>query len=339
MSKDNDGLVVFNGDCAPWPAKTVVVLGAPRGGTSMVAGALSKLGVFMGVPDKLPPFFENAELGVCAKARDRGAARSTILRYDADHAIWGIKVLPKSWRFWLVRPMFRQPVYVVVLRDVLAIAKRRATSMDKTLLAQRLKATGGQYAASMVHDRDAMLRQMFWAAMFNLRLLAFMYFSRRPMLVVSYEKALLRPQDFVDGLAGFLGIQDQSRRSAAVAFVKPSPREYVMRSTTHAQLDAEGKHFGYVDVVEARLVTGWALSLGADESSELLLKINGQPVQTTHAAIPRPDVQKADPRFRADCGFTFELPDGAVLQPGDRVEVTFAGNGPHLINSPHQVAG
>ncbi|MFO1337212.1 MAG: hypothetical protein U1F53_03095 [Burkholderiaceae bacterium] len=339
MSKDNDGLAVFNGDGAAGPAKTVIVLGAPRGGTSMVAGALSRLGVFMGVPDKLAPFFENAELGACAKAHDRNAARATIQRYDAAHPLWGIKVLPKSWRFWLLRPMFHQPVYVVVFRDVLAIAKRRVTSMDKTLLAQRIKAGDGRYLGSLAHDDRALLRQMFWAALFNLRLLAFMHFCRRPMLVVSYEKALLRPQDFVDGLARFLGIQDAGRTAAAVAFVKPSPRDYLMRSTTHAQLDAEGTSFGYVDTVEAGMVTGWALRLGSDQATELVLAVNGQALQSTRASVPRPDVEKADPRFNANCGFSFELPAGAPLRPGDRVEVTVADSGLHLVNSPHQVAG
>ena len=48
MHKENTGAVILNGDCSAMPYKTVIVFGVARGGTSMVAGTLSKLGVFMG---------------------------------------------------------------------------------------------------------------------------------------------------------------------------------------------------------------------------------------------------------------------------------------------------
>ena len=51
----NDGMLVLNDNACTQSQRTLIVLGAPRGGTSMVAGVLHHLGVYMG-SDLLPTF-------------------------------------------------------------------------------------------------------------------------------------------------------------------------------------------------------------------------------------------------------------------------------------------
>lgn len=43
MNEKNLGLIQLNGDCTQLKNKTVIVLGAAHGGTSMVSGTLVKL--------------------------------------------------------------------------------------------------------------------------------------------------------------------------------------------------------------------------------------------------------------------------------------------------------
>ncbi len=338
MNKENDGLAVLNGAAASMERKTVIVLGAPRGGTSMVAGTLSKLGVFMGAPDGLAPFFENAELGACSKARDMQAARAVIDRFNREHANWGIKVLPKSWHFWLRKGLFHEPVYLVVFRDPLAISKRRLVSKDKALIKSMASVAGdgGPASDELVFDKY-LLKELFKALFLNLRLLAFLWFNRRPTLIVSYEKAVTRPADFVDGVAKFIGLNDPARLQEAIAFVTPSPKEYVMRSSTYSQLDAQATLFGYLDLVDITALTGWALSVADDHPLTLELFINGALVASTVADLPREDVRQADPRFRLASGFVFHLTPGRSPVKGDRLEVRIAGTDTHLVNSPFTV--
>lgn len=328
MNKETDGIVMLNGTAANLERQTVVVLGAPRGGTSMVAGTLSKLGVFMGDAQGLAPFYENAELAACAKARDAKAARAVIARLAREHPRWGVKVLPEGWRFWLRRGLLDEPAYILVFRDPLAVAKRRLVSKAGVEAMQTQTAT----AAADRLTRSHVLRELRRALWLAFGLLAFLRFNRRPALIVSYEKAVTRPADFVRGVAEFIGVTDRAKLQEAIAFVSPSPRAYVMRSSTFSQLDAEAGLYGYLDEVEAKSLTGWALSLADEQPVRLELFVNGVLSATTTAQTTREDVARADPRFRADCGFAFHLPQPP--RRGDRLEVRIAGTGIHLVNSP-----
>jgi len=311
MHKENTGVAVLNGDCAEMPNKTIIVLGIPRGGTSMVAGVLSKLGIFMGLQANLAPFYENGELAACFKGKDKAKAKKIIASYNGQHAIWGIKVLPTAWRFWLCQDWFREPVYVVVFRDVLAISNRWVISLNKSLL-----------------------REMFIAIGLNFCLLLFLTFTKRPALIISYEKALLFPEGIVTGLCDFLGLSGSAPLREAIQFINPSPPSYVMRSTTDCQLDADANYFGYLDHVDSTKVVGWALSISENNPINIELLINGQQKQVIQANALREDVHKANNRYRENCGFIVTFNEKDKLNKGDRVEVRIKEKNIHLINSP-----
>ncbi len=310
--KENSGLSVLNSHAADMAHKTVIVLGVPRGGTSMVAGVLTKLGVFMGTKDKLEPFYENTELGLCRKAKDKTKTRKTIATYNDKYAIWGMKILPKSWFFWFSRDYFRHPVYVVVFRDILAIAKRQVVSLDKSLLTE-----------------------MFKALWFNCCLLVFLWFNKKPTLIISYEKTLLFPESFVEELCSFLGISDAHRAESAIKFIRPSPSDYLMRSTTQCQLDKDAHYFGYVDIVNQNEVTGWVLSLLQENPIVIELWVNGDYQQAVEANLIRYDVKEKDARFHEVCGFVFAFDDKNRLSRGDCVEVKIREKNISLVNSPY----
>lgn len=312
MNKQNNGLAVLNGSGEDIPEKTILVLGSQRGGTSMVSGAIAKLGVYMGPLYKIAPLYENPDLNILAKGNTKAKVKKTIASYNKRYPIWGVKIFSRSWLFWLFQAKLREPVYIVVFRDILAIAKRRVVSLDRSLI-----------------------KEMFTANWINFCLCLFLALTKRPVFILSYEKSLLAPESFVKELSSFLGIHDAEKVEDAIEFIKPSPSKYVMHSTTNCQLDKDAQFFGYLDLIEPDRIAGWATSLSEQNPLNIELLVNGQRKLTVKANAVREDVQKADARYQRHCGFSIHLQGQDELKKGDRVEVRVLDKNFHLVNSPY----
>jgi hypothetical protein len=314
MNKENSGVVILNANQTNKPCKTVIVFGVPRGGTSMVAGTLSKLGVFMGNPEHVAPFYENMELLDALKKRDRAKLKEIISKNNSTYPMWGVKILHQALliRWLLDRAMFSDVAYVVVFRDIFATAKRRTISM-----------------------KGGLLKEMFKAVLINFGLLTLISLTKKPILLVSYEKALLFPEGFVAELATFLNLNQTANTTAAVEFIKPSPDDYRIRSTTRSKLDTDLPYFGYIDGISNDKVTGWALSLENTNPLELELLINGHRQTVITANLVREDVAQANSDFHKNCGFEFNFNSQINLKSGDCVEIRIAKPAIHLINSPY----
>jgi len=306
MSNKNTGYGILNGDAAGLACKTVLVLGIGRGGTSMAAGTLSKLGVYMG--EQLSSRYQDSALLDCINRNDKKQAKKIIRERNEKYPVWGIKKL----QLWRWDTLFREPVYVVIFRDLFATANRRVTLFNISLLSEMFKILG-----------------------LNFLLLVFLRLSRRPVLIASYEKALLYPDEFVTGLSLFLGIDDPDKHTEAVRFINPSPAEYTTSPVNYRAIRESREYLGYIDRVEAGKRTGWALSRSDPNPVVLELLINGGLKQTVTAELPRPDVAGEDARFHEKCGFQFILPD-ELLNHGDHIDVRFAATADSLINSPQK---
>ena len=89
MNIENEGFVTLNGGAAHLSHKTVIVLGTPRGGTSMVAGTLANLGVYMG--EQLSAMYQDQVLSQCIKEKDKQKAKQVIQARNAQYPLWGTK--------------------------------------------------------------------------------------------------------------------------------------------------------------------------------------------------------------------------------------------------------
>jgi hypothetical protein len=309
----NKGFVVLNGSAANLEQKTVIVLGAERGGTSMVAGTLAKLGVYMG--EQLRAIYQDKVLAQCIKDKDKHRAKQVIATRNAQYPFWGTKNNFPRLGTWLL--LFRERVYVLVFRDIFATANRRVVSSNLHLLPEMFRVLG-----------------------FNLLLLILLCFSKRPILLVSYEKALSFPEDFVNELSAFLGIDNQLTFSQAVEFIKPTPSDYTHINNypclANGQLDGEGSYFGFVDRAQTTQVSGWVLSTHDKSSLHVTLFVNGISVKTVLANLPRRDVAQENLRFHESCGFTFKLSLEQRLKKGDFIEVKLSKKNIHLAKSPQQ---
>lgn len=302
----NKGVAIVGADA---PASNtgkhpIVVVGTARGGTSMVAGCLHHLGVFMG--DKaVPPVFEDVELAKLMEAGDWSAAQKIVNDYRTRCGAWGWKRPSSIDYLGSVQDVFGQPIFVFVFKDLMSIAQRNSISMLTDLI-DGLESAHRQYG----------------------QMLSFIKACSPPSMLVSYEKAMAYPDYFLEQLVQFTGIKaSRSQVEAAMAFIEPAPEKYLDASRiTKAQ--------GRLGGIAGGQVFGWARFIHQKSPAEVRVYINDKEVASGFADKPREDLHA---KFGQDCAYTILLPKECVLKPGDRVRARVTGEVRDLENSPLQV--
>jgi hypothetical protein len=142
--------------------RTFVVLGSPRGGTSLLAGALHRAGVHMGAfkttqyedPDfKLPPHQASA-----APARLAPTIRSRNLQFEH----WGWKVPNNIYYIRTVAGLLINPVFLFIYRDPVEIARSSARHDGRNWDEQRQRLLDVAVTHTrMVREFEATLRTGF----------------------------------------------------------------------------------------------------------------------------------------------------------------------------------
>jgi hypothetical protein len=170
---------------------TVVILGIPRGGTTMVAGVAKRCGLSIGV--NLPGNLEDPDFSNGDVARMEAAVAARNAAMD----VWGWKFPRAASYLPELMPKLRNPRIVMVWRDLMATVARkiaRGNPLQESLM-----------TASRIQTR-------------NLRLMSL---NPCPILHVSYEKAILDPEPFVATLAAFVGGRPPADMDELRAFMKP----------------------------------------------------------------------------------------------------------------------
>lgn len=283
--------------------KTIVILGVARGGTSMVAGILRHLGVFLG--DKAAaPVFEDVRLAEAIEASDMAGARAIVSAYDSVHPVWGFKrpglVEHLSW----APALFRHPAYVFIFRDVLAIGNRNALSMKSDVL-KSMKQSLRQYEV---------MRE-------------FIATTDAPALLVSNEKALIHPTEFVSELVAWTGLEVTSEQVArATASIVIDPPDYLNASRL--------QFLGRLDRAAVDYVGGWAFIRGRSGPATLEVLVEGRVVGTVVADRPRPDVKEKGIHPTGACGFRYAFRAEDAVRRGELASVRFAFGGEELKGGP-----
>lgn len=186
---------------------TVVVFGLYRGGTTMTARVVRRLGVPMGervgvfgggVTNEEDLDFRGADLATLERvARER----------DRTHAIWGFKDPLSTRRLPQLARILRRPRFVGITRDpwVSACTEERVGAFKDAL------AVMPQKLEDLTH------------------ILAFALEARRsgiPLYLAGYEKALAAPESFVREVAGFLGLAAREETLSRAASEIDAARGY-----------------------------------------------------------------------------------------------------------------
>lgn len=221
---------------------TVAVLGSPRGGTSMLAGLISQLGVFMG--ERVDPANNEdrdfilhegdiERLTNRSRAKERRAIlaglRETVARRNAEHAVWGWKDPLAAYYIDDLLRLLDNLHVLVITRDVAAVVEREVLEAPADRLDPLLHLSN-----TMEHYRAAF---------------AFIGKRKVPVALVSYERTLRRPADTILALADFLGLS------------RPEPRRletlvrYVLPDRLTGQTDGLSPGAPILGTAEARLVS------------------------------------------------------------------------------------
>ena len=202
---DNTGFALLR---EPEPAvqqgHTLVVLGVSRGGTSAMAGILHALGIFMGGSGK-PPMFEDLYLNKAVRERRDADIQQRISLYNQQHETWGYKGTVLNHDLAHYHGLFRRPRYLVVFRDVLAIAKRASIS------------AGHPVPAIMTRQLNEYER-----------ICQFLQQVSPPALMLSYEKLCQNPAPAIEAIAEFAGIKAEPARLQAAEQLLRGARDHYL---------------------------------------------------------------------------------------------------------------
>lgn len=285
----NTGFVFGNeGRNGPSVACTVV-LGGARSGTSLIAGAMHHLGVFMGEKAS-PPVFEDLRLSRALEDRKSDRIRATVREYAANHRQWGFKRPGAIDYFDRLEEALPARRYICIFRDIFATANRNRLSVG----------------LDMIKGLDRALQD-------NESLVRCVRSTSSSWMLCSYEKILQRPREFIDALIAYAHLdvgEDAQRR--ALKFIRPDPVDYLDSSRNTRAV-------GKLERVSANQVAGWVKYVNRDTDPVVELFVNGNLVERQKAVSPRPDIKESGRHPTGRCGFEFRLKD--ELKSGDRVDV------------------
>lgn len=302
----NNGIVAINISKVSAREKTVVVLGAPRGGTSMVAGSLHYLGVQMG--DKLTEAtYEYPAMINAIADHNLSKVREIVNERNLKYPTWGWKQPAHiDYFFDEVLPLLRNPILIAIYRDVLSIGNRNSISAGLDVSSNMLA------SLNLYHN---MTRRIVKAEV--------------PTLLVSYEKTIQRADKFVNEIATVLGITDSQVIIKTVSFIEPSPKKYLLKS----YLLNTGTH-GRMDSIRPKSVAGWAFTEKTDKAALVDLYVNDKLTMTTEANQFRKDLFEKGLHPNGCCGFIFQIHDDHHLKYGDSIRVRIKGQQIDLANCP-----
>jgi hypothetical protein len=194
--------------------KTVVILGLPRGGTSMVAGVVRELGIDLGprlgVNHEDPHFLPT----------DLDVIRRRIRERNAQDQTWGWKMPHSTDYIDRIETDLRNPHVIFVFRNILGVAlsqeRHSAAELDIAL--------------------DFSLQKMG-------TMLSKIGKLSCPKLLIDYDSAVRAKEDFVSTLSSFLGLEpDSAEVTRALAFIDPAQgyRQIAANYYLVSRVDAPG---------------------------------------------------------------------------------------------------
>lgn len=281
--------------------RTLIVTGPERSGTSMVAAMLQRAGIFIG-DETNDIVYEDEELDRILHSGDTVALRRIIGERDVAYRVWGFKLpmlcrdLPRERLAW-----FSNPHLIVTFRDPVAMAVRTAVS---------------EYQDSIQSLRQAVADQN---AVF-----AYVDAVDCPAILLSYEKALMMPEEFVDAIGRFCGVTlDPGVRSALLSIVEPGRQRY---------LEGARRRFeGTVERIQGDALCGWCWLTQSDEPVTLEVLADDRLVTRVIADVARGDLRLAG---IGDGRHGFMIPLQTITTGRDPViRICVAGHGVEVPNS------
>jgi len=282
--------------------RTIIVSGVGRSGTSMMARLVEKMGIPLGETHGLA-VHEDQDFLKAFQLYDRKLLDKIVFERNTKLKNWGFKFPAlQNYIFPPQLDLFRNPYLILMSRDPVAVAKRSTMSDEKP--------------ASVTEALEDILLQM-------QSLVRFAKNSKHPTLLLSYEKALLFPENVVTTVADFCGVKlSKEQIDKCVEIVTPNDEKYI--SLFHADV------LGYFDGIKNSFAVGWCRAKINDDPIEVELFANNERIASTTANLFRPDLATAG-IGNGHHGFAFDLAN-FNLAKGTILQVRVAGGG-HILEA------
>jgi hypothetical protein len=125
----------------------------------------------------------------------------SIRNADGWKPVWGWKYPDAANYLHQLLPHLVNPRFIVVWRDPFTSAMRKMTSVQM--------------------ERDACLLEIESNAIRHVNNVSFIRSTDAPCLLVSYEKAILRPEKFITQIASFIGMPEPASTDEMISFMAP----------------------------------------------------------------------------------------------------------------------
>jgi hypothetical protein len=230
-----------------------------------------------------------------------------IARRNASGKDWGFKV-PHIAAYLNQNDLarFRNPHLIVIFRDPVAITVRHALAEQVDPL------------PALQDTTDAMNG-----------LAEFVTRTTCPALLLSYEKALIFPEVFLDALTRFCAIPlTDDLRQRLMRQIQPNADDYINR--------ARRSFAGVIDHLRDGKLSGWCCEIDSTYPVDLDLFLNGINVLTFKADQFRPDLAPAG-FGDGNSGFSLDL-SPLALPPQTLVQIRVSGRTFELANSGRRLA-
>ena len=185
--------------------KSIIICGAPRGGTSFAASVFLQLGVPFKrtTKDRISPRKEHNHLKEAFQADDLGRVRQIVDEFSSRHPVWAWKLPEIERRFSTISEIVPNPHFVVIFKEPLSIAIRSAERRSKNPINVLQQVVA-------VHQRLATIAAT----------------TEHPLLPVSYDKAITKLPDFLAAAAGFAGASSYDE-AAVIAGIREVGSRYL----------------------------------------------------------------------------------------------------------------
>ena len=289
----------------PAARKPVIVVGPARGGTSMVAGVLHHLGMYLG-RHAPAPVFEDIPLSQAFEAGSDRECRKLIDEYVRQHGTLAWKRPNAVHQLERVDRLFRKPRFIFVFKDIFSIARRNQISM---------------FQDSLVGMQNALAQYQ--------KVVEFLAEAKPEALLVSYDKAMQYRAEFVDEVAAFCALRPEPAQiERAIGFIDPASAEYLEKSRINRTQGA------LTGLAEDGSLQGWARYAYHEGKAVVDIWVNDALVASPVADLSGESVGLV----RKDaCSFLHRFPAG-TLRRGDVIRARVRGEIRDLDKSPLTVA-
>ncbi|TVV75009.1 sulfotransferase [Sphingomonas solaris] len=278
----NEGILVLNEPADAPAQRTLVVVGVPRSGTSMVAACLRGAGVFLG--DRVnESVLEDKDLAAALDRADLAEIQRLVDDRNARFDIWGFKRPKALISVPKLMETLRNPRIIATFRDPLAIAMRNQISTHKPI--GEALVVAAKSTVNVLRDIEALAV---------------------PQLLVSYEKAVADPARFVAALCRFCGISFEEHGAAMIARIANGAEGYLRSSRIHRA--------GAFEIAADGTLTGWFET--SESSARLELLVAGVPV-AVEIVTETIDSRALDNLQVTKWGVSAHLPPSLAARPQD----------------------